>query len=91
MLELFEDWVGAAADWIWGLPLLLLVSGSGTYFLLEQLRLKLGPDAVDVDRDDIVVHEGEHVDRETAFGAGDVVVKATGPWRVASRLPATGR
>ena len=30
-----EAWVTAAADWIWGLPLLLLISGGGLYFLVR--------------------------------------------------------
>lgn len=30
-----EAWVAAAADWIWGLPLLILISGGGLYFLVR--------------------------------------------------------
>lgn len=33
-MEALEIWVTAAADWIWGLPLLMLISGGGLFFLI---------------------------------------------------------
>jgi len=31
----FETWIVAAANWIWDLPLLILISGGGLYFLVR--------------------------------------------------------
>ena len=34
-MSTLEAWVTSAADWIWGLPLLVLISGGGLYFLVR--------------------------------------------------------